>query len=157
MGGMMKAQNIRNVIDRAILVATGAHEGQVDKQGQPYILHVLRVGLSGETEQEKVTGFLHDLLEDTDYTEEDLRQGLWFEEKVISAIVALTHKKGQSNRDYYLQVKKNPLALKVKMYDIYDNTSRLDGIEDEETRIRLKKKYTHAFDVLFGESKYVES
>lgn len=138
-----------NPVDRAVALAVGAHAGQVDKQKQPYILHVLRVGLAGKTDDERVTGILHDLLEDSDYSEADLHV-CRFSEDVISAVVALTHKKGQSNNEYYEQIRGNPLALQVKHADIDDNYNRLESLENDMIRQRLTAKYDRARKVLFG-------
>ena len=56
---------------KAIQIVVSAHKEQVDKSGQPYILHLIRVMDAGETEQEKICGVLHDLVEDTDWTFEN--------------------------------------------------------------------------------------
>ena len=137
-------------IERAIAIASEAHAGQVDKQGRPYILHPLRVMMAGTTDEERVVGILHDVLEDSAYRAVDLLH-LGFSPECVEAIVDLTHTKWQSNREYYEQVKENPLALTVKRYDIDDNYNRLEEVVDLATRQRLKDKYDRARKVLFGE------
>ena len=137
-------------LERAIAVAVDAHANQVDKQGRPYILHVLRVMMAGTTDEERIVGVLHDLLEDTEYKAVDLLH-LGFSPECVEAIVDLTHTKWQSNHEYYAQVKENPLALAVKRYDIDDNYNRLGEVVDLATRQRLKDKYDRARKVLFGE------
>jgi (p)ppGpp synthase/HD superfamily hydrolase len=137
-------------IERAVALAVKAHSGQVDKQGQPYILHVLRVGLAGTTEEEKVTGILHDILEDTEWTVEDLYK-LKFSYKCVPAIIALTHTRNLTHTDYYNQILTNDLALRVKKNDIDDNYGRLSTVRDVTTRERLRKKYDFAREFLFNE------
>ena len=63
-----------NPIDIALRIATSAHAGQLDRDGYPVILHPLTVGLMGHADEEKMTGFLHDVVEDTSYSFEDLLQ-----------------------------------------------------------------------------------
>lgn len=139
-----------NLVERAIALAVDAHSGQVDKQGQPYILHVLRVGLAGTTEEEKVVGVLHDIIEDTDWTVEDLLR-VGFSSRVVNAVLALTHAQWLTHIEYYKHVKTNSLALRVKKNDIDDNYGRLSTISDVATRERLRKKYDFAREFLFGE------
>ena len=134
-------------LDRAILLATVGHSGQVDKQNQPYILHCIRVMLSGQTIEENIVGILHDLLEDTSFSKENLK-AYGFSDETIAAVIALTKIKGQTLTDYYAQVKACPLALQVKLYDMEDNMSRLDSIQDEETKRRLTEKYQRGWETL---------
>ena len=76
-----------NPIDIALRIATAAHAGQTDRDGYPFILHPLTVGLMGHTDEEKIAGFLHDVVEDTSYTFNDL-----LEEGIPTGIVnALRH------------------------------------------------------------------
>jgi (p)ppGpp synthase/HD superfamily hydrolase len=144
------ARTFDNMLERAIYLAIMGHTEQVDKQGQPYLLHVFRVMLKGQTEEEKIVGVLHDLLEDTFFTLQDLIN-LDFSPEVCAAVYALTHREDQTNAQYYEQVKKYPLALRVKMNDMQDNMSRLGDIEDEKTRLRLIQKYGRGWEVLTQE------
>ena len=61
-------------LEKAINIAVEAHKGQTDKAGKPYIMHLLRVMMKGKTEEEQICGVLHDLIEDTHWTAEDLRK-----------------------------------------------------------------------------------
>jgi len=61
------------MLEKAIQIALEAHKGQTDKAGAPYLLHLIRVMNAGQTENEKICGILHDLVEDTPWTFEDLR------------------------------------------------------------------------------------
>lgn len=106
-------------------LAIAAHSGQKDMIGNPAILHVLAVGLMGETEQEKKAGFLHDVVEDTTYTLEDLRaQGI--EEDVLTAVDLLTHRDGISYEDYvkHIVASGNETAIHVKLNDLRQNLGR---------------------------------
>lgn len=106
-------------------LAIAAHSGQKDMIGNPAILHVLAVGLMGETEQEKKAGFLHDVVEDTTYTLEDLRaQGI--EEDVLAAVDLLTHRDGISYEDYVRNIvaSGNETAIHVKLNDLRQNIGR---------------------------------
>lgn len=115
---MMSIEEITQLVIRA-------HSGQKDMIGNPAILHVLAVGLMGETEQEKKAGFLHDVVEDTDLTLEDLRrQGI--EEDVLAAVDLLTHRDGISYEDYVRNIvaSGNETAIHVKLNDLRQNIGR---------------------------------
>lgn len=132
---------------KAIQIAVSAHKEQVDKSGQPYILHLIRVMDAGETEQEKICGVLHDLVEDTDWTFEKL-ENEGFSEKIISALKCVTK---QENEDYDIfidRIKANRLAIKVKLNDLRDNMdiTRLFRITEKD-RERLNK-YLKAYQEL---------
>lgn len=112
-------------IDDAILIAAKAHAGQLDRDGNPVILHPLTVGLMGHTDEERVAGFLHDVVEDTDMTFEDLEeQGI--PEGIISALKLLTHDKTLSYDEYLQRIidSHNPIALQVKFNDLQHNFER---------------------------------
>lgn len=114
-----------NTIDLALRIATKAHEGQLDRDGNPVILHPLTVGLMGHTDEEKATGFLHDVVEDTNYTFDDLlREGIPV--GVVNALRLLTHDKGTDYFDYVQNIidSCNPIALQVKYNDLQHNYSR---------------------------------
>lgn len=107
-------------LERAIAIAARAHAGQVDKGGQPYILHPLRVMLELKSENERMAAVLHDVLEDTSVTVADL-VNYQFPDEVIKAVVALTKLPGMSRADAAKQAAKDPIALEVKIADVYDN------------------------------------
>lgn len=114
-----------NTIDLALRIATKAHEGQHDRDGNPVILHPLTVGLMGHTDEEKATGFLHDVVEDSDYTFDDLlREGI--PAGVVNALRLLTHDKDTDYFDYVQNIidSGNPIALQVKYNDLQHNYSR---------------------------------
>lgn len=114
-----------NTIDIALRIATTAHAGQLDCDGYPAILHPLAVGLMGHTDDEKVAGFLHDVVEDSHYTFDDLlREGV--PTGVVNALRLLTHEKGASYDDYLQRIidSGNPIALQVKRNDLEHNYER---------------------------------
>ena len=114
-----------NLIDKALRIATAAHAGQIDRDGNPAILHPLAVGLMGHTDEEKATGFLHDVVEDTDFTFNDLlREDI--PAGIVSALRLLTHDK---TTDYFQYIRhiidsRNPIALQVKYNDLKHNYAR---------------------------------
>lgn len=86
-------------IDIALQIATKAHEAQLDRDGYPVILHPITVGMMGDTDEEKMAGFLHDVVEDSDYTFEYLLQK-GIPQGVVNALRLLTHEKGTEYFDY---------------------------------------------------------
>ena len=135
----------------AIMIATIFHEGQVDKIGEPYILHPIRIMTKCETDEERIVAVLHDTLEDTELTIEYLKEED-FPEYIIEAIDTITRKENESYFEYIERVKENELALKVKLLDLEDNLdeSRLSKIEDNNS---LKERYIKAKKILEERSK----
>ena len=114
-----------NAIDIALRIATAAHAGQLDRDGHPVILHPLTVGLMGHTDEEKIAGFLHDVVEDSDVTFDDLlREGI--PTGIVNALRLLTHEKGTDYFEYVQNIidSGNPIALQVKFNDLRHNFSR---------------------------------
>ncbi|WP_420002318.1 guanosine-3',5'-bis(diphosphate) 3'-pyrophosphohydrolase [Acinetobacter sp. LF10] len=134
-------------LEQAISLAAKQHEGQVDKANAPYILHPLRVMLNTPTIEHKIVAVLHDILEDTETTIEDLYQ-FGFQEHIIDAIVALTKKQGETRLEAAQRARQNPIARVVKLADINDNMdlSRIQSptVKDFE---RLKE-YQQVRDLL---------
>ena len=141
-------------LQRAIEIATEAHKGQYDKAGNDYIGHPLRVMEMGTTENEKIVGVLHDVVEDTDWTFEALAaEG--FSEEVIAALRCVTKLSENENYDDFIErVKKNPLAVAVKINDLSDNMDirRLPYLSDKD--VKRLKKYLKAYKRLIGEPVY---
>lgn len=143
-----------STLQRAIEIATEAHKGQYDKAGNDYIGHPLRVMEMGKTENEKIVGVLHDVVEDTDWTFEALAaEG--FSEEVIAALRCVTKLSENENYDDFIErVKKNPLAVAVKINDLSDNMDirRLPYLSDKD--VKRLKKYLKAYKRLVGEPVY---
>ena len=143
-----------STLKRAIEIATEAHKGQFDKSGKDYIGHPLRVMEMGNTEEEKIVGILHDVVEDTPWTFEML-EAEGFSPEVIAALKCLTKTSENENYDDFIErVKKNPLAVAVKINDLSDNMDirRLPYLSDKD--IKRLKKYLKAYKKLIGEPVY---
>lgn len=109
-----------DALERAIALAMNAHIGQRDKAGQPYILHLLRVMESVSDPFEKQAGVLHDYLEDTAGTVDELRRNE-ISDSAIQAIILLTRVEGQSYCDYVIELNRNAIAKQAKLADLEDN------------------------------------
>ena len=132
---------------RARIVATGAHEGQVDKIGEAYIGHPTRIAAAirreGYSDEVEAVAWLHDVVEDTAVTLEML--AMVFPPAVVQAVDAISKRKGEKFEAYYERVKADPIALVVKWHDIADNAdpARLAKVAPD-TRDRLRTKYERA-------------
>jgi (p)ppGpp synthase/HD superfamily hydrolase len=132
----------------AIMVATSAHNNQIDKSGEPYILHPLRVMLSLDTEEERIVGVLHDVIEDTHYTFKTL-EDMGFSDRVLGTLDALSRDPSkETHREYIRRVSLNSLAVRVKLKDLEDNMSvnRLKNLPKEN--LGLMKRYAESWQFL---------
>ena len=135
-------------VEDAIGLAVQAHHGQTDKYGQPYILHVLGVAGRCRSVEEKIVAFLHDVVEDTDHTFDDLRQ-LGFSERIIEAVECLTRRKGESYDAFVERIAPNPLARAVKLADLEDNMDvRRSTREMKDKDAERMEKYRKAWQYL---------
>jgi len=136
-------------LERAIALAAQAHEGQVDKAGAPYIFHPLRMMLSVDTPEARVAAVLHDVVEDTPVSLEELRaEG--FSEAVIGAVEALT-KRPEEEDDYDAFIRRvapNPLARQVKLADLRDNCDVSRIAQPSQKDWRRIEKYKRAIQYL---------
>jgi (p)ppGpp synthase/HD superfamily hydrolase len=107
-------------LEDAIALAVQAHRGQRDKAGQTYILHPLRVMLRLETEAERMVAVLHDVVEDSAWTLEQLR-ALGYPEQVLGALDCLTKREGESYEAFIERLRPHALARRVKLADLEDN------------------------------------
>lgn len=114
-----------NKIDIALNIAIKAHAGQTDRDGEAYILHPLAVGLMGKTDEERMAGFLHDVIEDSDITASDLIES-GIPQSVVNALSLLTHDKQTPYSEYIQRIidSSNPIALRVKYNDLSHNYAR---------------------------------
>ena len=107
-------------LEQAISIASLAHEGQLDKGGEPYILHPLRVMMNIKDEKQRIVAVLHDVIEDTNVTDKDLiLQGLDYE--LVNVILTLTRNKSESYDEYIDRISKDEFAIQVKLADLEDN------------------------------------
>ncbi|MGK9369025.1 phosphohydrolase [Melioribacter sp. Ez-97] len=132
------------LLNEAMLIAQEAHRNQTDKNGVPYFGHLFRVMNMGTTLDEKICGVLHDLMEDTGWTEFDL-EAKGFPSYIIDALKALTKKEGESYDEFIDRVSKNKLAAKVKINDLTDNLDIKRYIVLTEKDLERLKKYHKAY------------
>jgi (p)ppGpp synthase/HD superfamily hydrolase len=139
-------------LDEAIQLARRAHEGQLDKAGRPYIAHPLRVMGAVSGVHQRMTAVLHDVVEDTRVTMEDLTAA-GCPAEVLDAVAAISKRPDEPQARYLARVKANPIALAVKRADIADNMSpERMGRLDAGTQERLRAKYEAALRELGGQS-----
>jgi len=135
---------------KAMKFAYQAHQGQTDKSGLPYIYHPMHIAEQMEDESTTVCALLHDVVEDTHYTLEDLiKQG--YPSEIIEALSLLTHNKDISYMDYVRKIKSNKIASTVKLADLQHNSdlSRFEVIDDDA--LKRIEKYRKAMQILLGE------
>lgn len=134
-------------LDDAILLAAQAHHGKKDKLNRPYILHVLRVMLMLESDEERIVGVLHDVVEESDVSLDRLRE-LGYSERVVKALDLLTRRKDQESYEGYIsRLKVDPLAVSVKRADLVDHLApSVEGGPGwlEKNHPRLYKRYQKA-------------
>lgn len=129
----------------ACAIARKAHEGQTDKAGAPYIEHPAHVASQVEGDAAKAVAWLHDVVEDTPLTFDDLRAA-GIESDVIDALKLLTHDKSVPYLDYVANLKRNELARAVKLADLAHNSdlSRLPKVTDADCARVAKYRYAIA-------------
>lgn len=133
---------------KAMRLAYKAHDGQYDKGGVPYVFHPFHVAEQMHSEYDICVALMHDVLEDTDYTIDDIR-ALGFPQDILDALVCITRDKSISYEEYILIVKTNEIATRVKLADLEHNsdTSRLPG-DDTAYNNSLLDRYAKAKRVL---------
>ena len=141
-----------NQLAHAQELASAAHAGQVDKSGVPYVEHLRFVAEHVSGDDAKTVAWLHDIVEDTTVTLDDLRRE-GFPEHIVAAVDAHTHRPGESYLDYVRRASENPLTRRVKIQDVLHNMdlSRLDHVGPADVR-RLHEKYIPALQILIGAS-----
>lgn len=132
---------------KALKLCFEAHKEQLDKSGIPYVFHPFHLAEQMKTEETTVVALLHDLVEDTEYTIEDLTN-MGFDKTITDAIALMTHADGVDYMDYVRMIKENPIAKAVKLADLAHNSdlSRLDTID--EKALKRREKYLKAIDLL---------
>lgn len=131
----------------AMKIAYEVHRDQKDKNGLPYIFHPFHLAEQMDDEASTCVALLHDVVEDSDTTIDDLRKA-GFPEDILTGVALMTHEDAVPYLDYVRAIKKNPLAVKVKLADLAHNsdTTRLDVVDDAAL-LRLEK-YRRALQVL---------
>lgn len=136
-------------LQRAIEIAVEAHRGMTDKGGNPYILHPLRVMLSLCSEEERIVGVLHDVVEDCDGWNIERLRAEGFSEKILKALQSVTKSDEDKNyKDFIKRAAQNQLGRQVKIADILDNldVTRIKNITMED--VKRLKKYKDALSML---------
>ncbi|MBF0133278.1 MAG: GTP pyrophosphokinase [Magnetococcales bacterium] len=134
-----------STLEKALALAAHHHAGQVDRAGNPYILHPLRLMMQLDEVSSQIIALLHDVVEDTPVTLDDLRQE-GFSEEIITALDLLTHRPEDSYETYILRLKPNTIARRIKLLDLIDNMDvrRLDhtpGARDWERMMRYQNAW----------------
>jgi len=138
-------------LERAISLAAERHAGQVDKANAPYILHPLRVMLNVPDIEHKIVAVLHDILEDTATTIDEL-YALGFQPHLVDAIVALTKQESESRIQTAQRTAQNPIARIVKLADITDNMD-LSRIQSPTMKdFERLKEYQQVRDILLSQN-----
>ena len=107
--------------EKALKLCFLAHKDQTDKVGIPYVFHPFHLAEQMEDEVSTVVALLHDVVEDTDYTLEDLRQ-MGFSTEALEAVALLTHDPAVPYEEYLIPIKANPIARRVKLADLTHNS-----------------------------------
>lgn len=131
----------------AIILAVTAHRDQVDKVGQPYYLHLIRVMTKVPTEAEQIVAVLHDLLEDTPYSVDYLRS-MGYSAEVLAALDCLTRHADETYEDFIDRLKPNPIARRVKLADLKDNMDLTRLSKVDATHLDRLARYVKAWHVL---------
>ena len=131
---------------KAMKICFEAHKHQVDKTGIPYVFHPIHLAEQMDDEYSTVVALLHDVVEDTDFTIEDLSCD--FPQEVCEAIAVMTHNPVEDYFEYVNKIKKNAIARKVKLADLIHNSdlTRLDMVTDRD--LLRKIKYSKAIEIL---------
>ena len=134
---------------KALKLAFEAHKDQIDKSGLPYVFHPFHVAEQMNTEETVTVALLHDVVEDTDYSMQDLIS-MEFPQSVTDALSLLTHDKSVPYLEYAARIKGNPIARAVKLADLKHNSdlSRLDAVDD--AALERIEKYRKAVALLEG-------
>lgn len=132
---------------KALKLCFEAHKNQTDKSGLPYVFHPFHLAEQMTDEDTVIAALLHDVIEDTDYSVQELREA-GFPEQVINALLLLTHNKNVPYMDYVLQIRKNPISRAVKTADLLHNSDigRLDNVTPKD--LKRIQKYMIALEIL---------
>lgn len=132
---------------KALRLCFEAHKDQLDKSGLPYVFHPFHLAEQMDTEETVCVALLHDVVEDTDYTLEDLI-AMGFPKPVTDALALMTHDENVPYLDYVAKMKDNPVARQVKLADLKHNSdlTRLDRID--EKALERVEKYRKAMELL---------
>lgn len=130
---------------KALRIAYRAHRGQKDKAGKPYIFHPIRVSLGVKNREAKIVALLHDVIEDSEITMEEL---YFLNDRQKEALLLLTHKEEEDYFDYIQRIKNDEIARQVKVSDLRHNAdlTRLHTVTERDRKRR--RKYLKALSML---------
>ncbi|MEG0773442.1 MAG: GTP pyrophosphokinase [Clostridium sp.] len=135
---------MKNLLDIAIKIAVNAHSGQIDKAGEPYILHPLKVMFALNDVKDRIVGVLHDVIEDTDITYDYLiANGFHGETEILDALKSVTKKEDETYDEFIKRASLNPIGKRVKLADLEDNmdfTRIVNPTDKDYIRIEKYKK-----------------
>ena len=133
----------------ALELAVEKHKNQTDKAGNPYILHPLHVMENVNSKEGKIVAILHDIIEDTDITEDYLLK-IGLSKRIVDAVVALTRSEDIDYQEYIKNLSSNPLAKEVKLADLEHNMDlkRLPTLEEKD--LERNRKYQIAYHYLIN-------
>ncbi|HRH68959.1 MAG TPA: phosphohydrolase [Flavobacteriales bacterium] len=144
---------MEHLLETAIRMAAKVHRGQVDRFGKPYVLHVMRVMMSGEDFEEQVLGALHDVLERSTLTVDDiLKKG--FSPRVVKALKHITRVPEETYEQYIDRVVQDNLAIRVKLHDLAD---KMDLLHVEQLDPADLKRYNKQLAAYHRMKKLVEA
>lgn len=136
-----------NLIEKSLEIALRAYAGKIDKAGKTYILHPLRIMAKMETEEEMAVALLHDVIEDSELTAEDLlAEGI--SPEVVNSVQTLTKQKGESYEKFVVRVLDDRIACRVKMADIEDNINLLRLKSVTQKDLERVAKYHKAWHLI---------
>lgn len=135
---------------KAKRIAYKAHKGQTDMSGMPYIEHPLVVSYRCSSIDSKIVGMLHDVIEDTDISYDDLREE-GFPEHIIEAIRCVTKEDGWDEESYFTRIKANPIAREVKINDLTHNLDEYRVVTPTRHLIEKRVKYRRELAFLRGD------
>ena len=131
---------------RAEKLARTVFTGKLDRSGHPVILHTERVAKSGKTAEERTVGWLHDIVEDTDITLDDLRK-MGFDEEIVETVDQVSRRPGETYKEFIERIAEHPPAVLVKLHDLRDNRKRCEQLGGDEGA-GLARRYDRALERL---------
>jgi len=139
-----------STLQRAIEIAVQAHQGQKEKTGTPYILHPLRVMMSLSSEAEMIAAVLHDVVERSPWTFDELRQE-GFSEEILGALDCVTRRENETYEEFVGRNKRNPLGRRVRTADLEDKLDLRRVTDLREEHLQRLQRFHRAWRILSGD------
>jgi (p)ppGpp synthase/HD superfamily hydrolase len=135
-------------LERAIAIAAEGHAGQVDKAGEPYVLHPLRMMLSASSNDERIVAVLHDVCEDCPGWTFDRLRKEGFADHIVEALRSVTKRDGEAYEDFVRRAAANPVGRRVKLADLHDNCDLSRIAVPTERDLQRIEMYRRAIDLI---------